>query len=104
MNTSSGVGRKPRAKPGRRLAPLSDICCISPRSTGSRSGWGAYNYTFFLLLTWLPSYLLISLRMDLLHSVFYTSVPWLFATAPSCNWRWVVGALYSAGGIRTGSG
>jgi sugar phosphate permease len=47
---------------------------------GLALGWGAYNYSFFLLLTWLPSYLSSSLGMDLLHSVFYTSVPWLFAT------------------------
>ena len=47
---------------------------------GLALGWGAYNYTFFLLLTWLPSYLSVALHMDLLHSVFYTSVPWLFAT------------------------
>ena len=47
---------------------------------GLALGWGAYNYTFFLLLTWLPSYLSVSLHLDLLHSVFYTSVPWLFAT------------------------
>src|SRR6202167_5679525 len=47
---------------------------------GLALGWGAYNYTFFLLLTWLPSYLSVTLHMDLFHSVFYTSVPWLFAT------------------------
>jgi ACS family D-galactonate transporter-like MFS transporter len=47
---------------------------------GLALGWGAYNYSFFLLLTWLPSYLATSLNMDLLHSVFYTSVPWFFAT------------------------
>jgi sugar phosphate permease len=47
---------------------------------GLALGWGAYNYTFFLLLTWLPSYLSVSLHMDLFHSAFYTSVPWLFAT------------------------
>lgn len=47
---------------------------------GLALGWGAYNYTFFLLLAWLPSYLSVSLHVDLLHSVFYTSVPWLFAT------------------------
>jgi ACS family D-galactonate transporter-like MFS transporter len=47
---------------------------------GLALGWGAYNYTFYLLLYWLPSYLSHSLGMDLLHSVFYTSVPWLFAT------------------------
>jgi ACS family D-galactonate transporter-like MFS transporter len=46
---------------------------------GLAIGWGAYNYSFFLLLTWLPSYLSVSLHVDLLHSVFYTSVPWLFA-------------------------
>jgi ACS family D-galactonate transporter-like MFS transporter len=47
---------------------------------GLALGWGAYNYTFFLLLTWLPSYLSVSLHVDLFHSIFYTSVPWLFAT------------------------
>jgi sugar phosphate permease len=36
--------------------------------------------TFFLLLNWLPSYLSISLHVDLLHSALYTSVPWLVAT------------------------
>jgi MFS transporter, ACS family, D-galactonate transporter len=46
---------------------------------GLALGWGAYNYTFFLLLTWLPSYLSVSLHVDLFHSIFYTSVPWLFA-------------------------
>ena len=51
-----------------------------PKVYGLAMGWGAYNYTFYLLLAWLPSYLLISLHLDLLHSVFYTSVPWLFAT------------------------
>jgi len=51
-----------------------------PKVYGLALGWGAYNYTFFLLLAWLPSYLSVSLHMDLFHSVFYTSVPWLFAT------------------------
>jgi MFS transporter, ACS family, D-galactonate transporter len=51
-----------------------------PKVYGLGLGWGAYNYCFYLLLTWLPSYLLISLHVDLLHSVLYTSVPWLFAT------------------------
>jgi ACS family D-galactonate transporter-like MFS transporter len=42
-------------------------------------GFAAYNYTFYLLLAWLPSYLSTTLHIDLLHSVLYTSVPWLFA-------------------------
>jgi len=47
---------------------------------GLALGWGAYNYSFYLLLTWLPSYLSIALHLDLLHSVMYTSIPWLLAT------------------------
>src|SRR5271155_5145422 len=43
-------------------------------------GFASYNYTFYLLLTWLPSYLSSALHIDLLHSVLYTSVPWLLAT------------------------
>jgi ACS family D-galactonate transporter-like MFS transporter len=46
---------------------------------GLAIGWGAYNYTFYLLLTWLPSYLSATLHVDLLHSALYTSVPWMFA-------------------------
>ncbi len=47
---------------------------------GLALGFGAYNYVFYLLLTWLPSYLSSALHIDLLHSFLYTGVPWLFAT------------------------
>lgn len=40
-------------------------------------GYASYNYTFYLLLSWLPSYLYMSLHVNLLHSVMYTSIPWL---------------------------
>lgn len=43
-------------------------------------GFFAYNYCFYLLLYWLPSYF-GSLHLDTFHSALYTSVPWLFATA-----------------------
>jgi MFS family permease len=48
---------------------------------GLALGFGAYNYVFYLLLYWLPTYLSSALHVDLLHSFAYTSVPWLFATA-----------------------
>ena len=51
-----------------------------PKVYGLGLGWGAYNYSFYLLLTWLPTYLSFSHHVDLMHSVMYTSVPWLFAT------------------------
>ncbi len=47
---------------------------------GLSLGFASYNYSFYLLLTWLPSYLGTAHHLDLLHSVLYTSVPWLFAT------------------------
>jgi ACS family D-galactonate transporter-like MFS transporter len=47
---------------------------------GLAIGFGSYNYVFYLLLTWLPSYLSFALHIDLIHSFLYTSVPWLFAT------------------------
>jgi MFS transporter, ACS family, D-galactonate transporter len=65
---------------------------------GLALGWGAYNYTFFLLLTWLPSYLSVSLHVDLLHSIFYTSLPWLFATFTDLLvGGWLVDALIQRG-------
>lgn len=47
---------------------------------GLALGFASYNYTFYLLLTWLPSFLSSAHHVDLLHSALYTSVPWLFAT------------------------
>ena len=51
-----------------------------PKVYGLAMMWGSYNYTFYLLLNWLPSYLSVTHHVDLLHSVLFTSVPWLFAT------------------------
>ncbi len=51
-----------------------------PKVIGLALGWGAYNYSFFLMLNWLPSYLSIAHHMDLLRSSLYTAAPWLFAT------------------------
>jgi ACS family D-galactonate transporter-like MFS transporter len=65
---------------------------------GLALGWGGYNYTFYLLLTWLPSYLSISLHLDLLHSVLYTSVPWLVGSFTDIAiGGWGVDALIARG-------
>ncbi|HMD37685.1 MAG TPA: MFS transporter [Candidatus Acidoferrum sp.] len=50
------------------------------RVYGLALGFAGYNYTFYLLLTWLPTYFLKVHHVDLMQSVAYTSVPWLFAT------------------------
>jgi MFS transporter, ACS family, D-galactonate transporter len=65
---------------------------------GLALGWGAYNYSFYLLLNWLPTFLSIAHHMDLLHSVFYTSAPWLFATFTDIFvGGWLVDALIRRG-------
>ena len=40
----------------------------------------AYNYNFYLFLTWLPGYLSSALHLNILQSGFYTAIPWLAAT------------------------
>jgi ACS family D-galactonate transporter-like MFS transporter len=65
---------------------------------GLALGFAAYNYSFYLLLTWLPSYLSAAQHVDLLHSVLYTSVPWLFATFTDLLvGGWLVDALIQRG-------
>ncbi len=47
---------------------------------GLALGMGAYNYSFYLLLAWLPTYLSATHHVDLLHSALLTAIPWIFAT------------------------
>ena len=61
-------------------------------------GYGAYNYVFYLLLTWLPTYLAVTLHISLLHSFLYSGVPWLIATATDLAvGGWLVDALLRRG-------
>jgi MFS family permease len=48
---------------------------------GAALGSGAYNYVFYLLLTWLPTYLAQTLHITLRQSFLYTGAPWLVAAA-----------------------
>ena len=65
-----------------------------PQVIGATIGFAAYNYVFYLVLTWLPTYLSMSLHVDLLHSAFDTSIPWLVATVTDLLvGGWMVDAL-----------
>jgi MFS family permease len=80
-------------------APTSLLSLLAQRKVlGLALGLGAYNYVFYLLLTWLPSYLSFALHIDLLHSFLYTSVPWLFATLTDILiGGWLVDSLIQRG-------
>ncbi len=61
-------------------------------------GYASYNYTFYLLLTWMPSYLTATLHVNLLHSVLYSSVPWLIAAFTDLFiGGWLVNAMIHRG-------
>lgn len=61
---------------------------------GLSMGFAAYNYCFYLLLTWLPSYFTGELHLTLQQSVIYTSIPWFFATGSDLLFGgWLVDAL-----------
>ncbi|GCE23376.1 MFS transporter [Dictyobacter kobayashii] len=47
---------------------------------GLALGFAAYNYSFYLFLTWLPGYLQKTLHMSVLTSGWYTVIPWFIAT------------------------
>lgn len=64
---------------------------------GLALGFGSYNYVFYLLLTWLPTYLSTELGIDLLHSFLYTGVPWLFATLTDLAGGWTADRLIQSG-------
>jgi MFS family permease len=65
---------------------------------GLALGFGAYNYVFYLLLTWLPTYFSSALHVDLMDSFLYTGVPWLFATITDLVvGGWLVDALIRRG-------
>ena len=72
-------------EPGARAKPLAPPASLRTllkqrKVIAMVLGFGSYNYVFYLLLYWLPSYLSFALHIDMLHSFLYTSVPWLFAT------------------------
>ena len=47
---------------------------------GLTIGFAAYDYSFYLFLTWLPAYLVREMHMTLLKSAGFTAIPWIVAT------------------------
>ena len=80
--------------------PVSGLLTLLGRKKvlGLALGFGAYNYVFYLLLAWLPSYLAFALHIKLLDSFLYTSVPWLVGTFTDVAiGGWLVDALVQRG-------
>ena len=68
------------------------------RVWGLAIGFAAYNYTFYLLLTWLPSYLSAAHHLNLFRSVVYAGAPWFLAALTDVFiGGWLVNALIQRG-------
>ncbi len=79
--TDHYVPQAPRSQTQSQTPRHSFLALLSQRKVlGLAIGFGAYNYVFYLLLTWLPSYFHQALHINLFDSLFYTAVPWLIAT------------------------
>jgi MFS family permease len=65
---------------------------------GAMIGFATYNYSFYLQLTWLPSYAVAGLHLTLAHAVWAASIPWFFAGVIDIFvGGWLVDALIRAG-------
>jgi sugar phosphate permease len=65
---------------------------------GLTIGFSAYGYSFYLLLTWLPGYLVRTYHMDIIKSGAYAMVPWIVAAiADLIVGGWLVDYLIKRG-------
>jgi ACS family D-galactonate transporter-like MFS transporter len=73
-----------------------------PKIWGLAIGFGAYGYSFYLFLTWLPNYLYHSEGMTALKSAWYTATPWAVATVTDLAvGGWLIDALIARGADET---
>jgi MFS family permease len=69
-----------------------------PKIWGLAIGFGAYGYSFYLFLTWLPTYLVRTSGMTVLQSAGYAMTPWAVATVTDLAvGGWMIDALIARG-------
>jgi MFS family permease len=65
---------------------------------GLTIGFAAFGYSFYLFLTWLPSYLVQAMHMSILRSAGFAAIPWIVATATSLGVSgWLIDTLIARG-------
>jgi MFS family permease len=73
-----------------------------PKVWGLAIGFGAYGYSFYLFLTWLPAYLVSTSGMSVLRSAGYSATPWAVATLTDLAvGGWLIDALIARGADET---
>jgi ACS family D-galactonate transporter-like MFS transporter len=91
-------GAVPEGVSGDRPLGMLGYLLKQPKIWGLAIGFGAYGYSFYLFLTWLPSYLVSTSGMSVLRSATYTMTPWAVATVTDLVvGGWLIDALIARG-------
>lgn len=95
-------GSVPEGRSGSGSIEMLGYLLRQPKIWGLAMGFGAYGYSFYLFLTWLPDYLVRTGGMSILKSAEYTAVPWGVATiADFAVGGWLIDALIARGADET---
>jgi MFS transporter, ACS family, D-galactonate transporter len=90
-------GAQVKSEPGASKGASLSYLLRQRKVIGLVAGFFGYNYCFYLLLMWLPTYF-SALHLDPVHSVLYSGIPWIFATATDLLvGGWLVDALVRRG-------
>jgi len=91
-------GKVPKAENDPRLSRTLGDLARQRKIVGLTIGFAAYNYSFYLLLTWLPSYVVAGLHLSMAHAVWAASIPWCFGgIVDLAVGGWLVDALIRRG-------
>ena len=91
-------GAVPEGAPPATSSAMLTYLLRQPKVWGLALGFGAYGYSFYLFLTWLPDYLVRSSGMSVLRSAGYAAIPWAFATVTDLAvGGWLIDALIASG-------
>jgi MFS family permease len=95
-------GAVPEGRSGESSLDMLGYLLTQPKIWGLAIGFGAYGYSFYLFLTWLPSYLVSTSGMSVLRSATYTVTPWAVATVTDLLvGGWLIDALIARGAEET---
>jgi MFS family permease len=95
-------GAVPEGSSGARGSAMMGYLLRQPKIWGLAIGFGAYGYSFYLFLTWLPTYLVKTSGMGVLQSLSFTATPWAVATVTDLAvGGWLIDALIARGADET---
>jgi MFS family permease len=95
-------GAVPEGASGAGTFAMMGYLLRQPKVWGLAIGFGAYGYSFYLFLTWLPAYLVSTSGMGVLRSLSYTAIPWAVATVTDLAvGGWLIDALIARGADET---